>query len=340
MAWTLNEAAHLGVTGRGALACYSRPLLAEDAKAAAVKLEPLLPTPLDHVLLQADLTAVAPGPLIRALAADLALAADVESTGGATVYRFSDASIRRALDAGRSAGELHELFQRASRTGVPQPLTYLVDDVARRHGRMRVGTASSYLRCDDEAVLAELAADKRTAKLGLRRLAPTVAVAEVGVDALLERLRELGYAPAAESAAGDVVIRRPDARRTAPVLQPRPVLGERPAPTAQLRAAAVRALRAGDRAATAGARRLAAGEEPGGHLGVERPTTTSTLARLRTAATDGASVWLGYVDNDGTVTERIVDPISIEGGFLTAFDHRQHRARSFAVARITAVAEA
>lgn len=345
--WTLTEAAHLGVTGRGALACYARPLLLEDAKAAAARLEPLLPEPLDHVLLQADLTAVAPGPLVRGLAADLALAADIESTGGATVYRFSDASIRRALDAGRSAGELHELFKRASRTPVPQPLTYLVDDVARRHGRMRVGAASAYLRCDDESVLAELAADKRTAPLGLRRLAPTVAIAEVGVDALLARLRELGYAPAAESAAGDVVIRRPDARRTGPHPLPRPVLAERPPPTAQLRAAAVRALRAGDRAATAGARRLAgsalddaAAAAGAGHVGADRPSTTTTLQRLREAAEGGASVWLGYVDNDGTVTERIVDPISVEGGFLTAFDHRQHRPRNFAIARITAVADA
>ena len=45
--------------------------------------------PVDHVLLQADLTAVAPGPLVPSLARALAIAADVESTGGATVYRFT-----------------------------------------------------------------------------------------------------------------------------------------------------------------------------------------------------------------------------------------------------------
>ncbi|MBA3745302.1 helicase-associated domain-containing protein, partial [Sporichthya sp.] len=228
VSWTLAEAELLGVIGRGALTSFGRTLLAGDSEAAANRLSAQLPQPLDHVMLQADLTAIAPGPLVRSLATDLALAADVESTGGATVYRFSDASIRRALDAGRGAGDLHDLFARASRTPVPQPLTYLVDDVARRHGRIRVGTADAYLRCDDEAVIAELVSDRRAVKLGLRKLAPTVAIASVAVDTLLSTLRELGYAPAAESSAGAVVLRRPDARRTGPRSAPRPVLSDRP----------------------------------------------------------------------------------------------------------------
>src|SRR5690606_1240817 len=96
--WALREAELLGVTGRGALASYARPLLDAGAGArtsleeeteraldgAAARLAPLLPEPLDHVLLQADLTAVAPGPLRRPLAETLNVLADVESKGGAT----------------------------------------------------------------------------------------------------------------------------------------------------------------------------------------------------------------------------------------------------------------
>ncbi|GAA0614523.1 helicase-associated domain-containing protein [Sporichthya brevicatena] len=338
--WTLTEAELLGVTGRGALTSYGRALIAGEVEDAVSRLSDELPQPLDHVMLQADLTAIAPGPLVRSLAADLSLAADVESTGGATVFRFTDASIRRALDAGRSAADLHELFARASRTPVPQPLTYLVDDVARRHGRIRVGTADAYLRCDDETVVSELVSDRRAAKLGLRKLAPTVAIASVAVDTVLATLRELGYAPAAESATGAVVLRRPDARRTGPRTAPKPVLSDRPAPTPQLRAAAVRALRAGDRAAAVGARRSAEEAERPSTL-TEKPTSTSALiSRLRAAADAQTSLWLGYVGDDGTATDRIVDPIAVEGGVLKAFDHRQARVRSFALSRISAVADA
>ncbi|WP_333770332.1 helicase-associated domain-containing protein, partial [Streptomyces sp. IBSBF 2435] len=222
LGWTLEDAETLGVTGRGALAAQARPLLEPDQRSgtgadrAAALLAPLLPEPLDHVLLQADLTAVAPGPLIAPLAETLGVLADIESKGGATVYRFTPDSVRRALDAGRTAAELQAFLTEHSRTPVPQPLSYLIDDVARRHGTLRVGAAAAYLRCDDDALLTELLADRRASGLGLRRLAPTVLAAQTDPSTLLDRLRAMGLAPAAESADGDVLITRPDARRTPP----------------------------------------------------------------------------------------------------------------------------
>ncbi|MYW05816.1 helicase-associated domain-containing protein, partial [Streptomyces sp. SID3343] len=227
----LVEAELLGIIGRGALADYARTLGDGRVFEAGDALTPLLPRPLDHIFLQADLTAVAPGPLIMELAHELHLAADIESTGGATVYRFTEESVRRALDAGRTAGDLHHLLATHSRTPVPQPLTYLVDDVARRHGRIRVGTASAFLRCDDDALLTELVADRRAAGLRLRRLAPTVLAAESAPDAVLEKLRAMGFAPVAESATGDLVLTRPDTRRTPPRSAPPRVAGEPPAPS-------------------------------------------------------------------------------------------------------------
>jgi hypothetical protein len=337
---TLTEAAALGATGRGALTSYGRAVLDGDTGKASARLAAALPEPVDHVLIQADLTAVAPGPLRRDLAAELGLAAEIESTGAATVYRFTEASVRRALDAGRSAAELHELLQRISRTALPQPLTYLVDDVARRHGRIRVGTAASYLRCDDTAVITELLAHRGSARLGLRRLAPTVVTAEASPESLLGKLRELGYAPMTESANGAVVVTRPHVRRTGRRMPPRPVASG-PVAAPGLAAAAVRALRAGDRAAVTG-RRVAAEASASAALDpAGRGTSlTSTLERLRTAAAAGSSVWLGYVGEDGTATERIVDPLTLDGGLLCAYDHRMAKVRYFKVSHIRAVAEA
>ncbi|MEO9222313.1 MAG: helicase-associated domain-containing protein, partial [Mycobacteriaceae bacterium] len=133
--WATAEATIVGVLGRGALSRPGRALL--DGQDAAPAMAAVLPPPVDHVLVQADLTVVAPGPLAGGLEQEIALVADVESAGAATVYRVSPKSVRRALDAGRSAAELHALFAQRSRTPVPQTLTYLIDDVARRHGRLR-----------------------------------------------------------------------------------------------------------------------------------------------------------------------------------------------------------
>ena len=100
---------------------------------------------------RADLTAVAAGPLAYAVAQDLRRLADQESRGAAGVFRFSPTSLRRAYDLGWSAGDVHDWLARHSVTPVPQPLHYLVDDVARRHGGVRIGPALSYVRLEDEA---------------------------------------------------------------------------------------------------------------------------------------------------------------------------------------------
>ncbi|UZI29655.1 helicase C-terminal domain-containing protein [Streptomyces sp. VB1] len=338
--WTLNEAELLGITGRGALSAQARALLDEGPDAAAALLAPLVPEPLDHVLLQADLTAVAPGPLERPLAETLSVLADVESKGGATVYRFTPGSVRRALDAGQAATDLHAFLAAHSRTPVPQPLSYLIDDVARRHGHLRIGSASAYVRCDDEAVLNEILADRRSTGLRLRRLAPTVLASQADPGSLLEALRDMGYAPAAESAEGDVLITRAGARRTPPRTPPVPVPEGPPVPDDTLLGAAVRAIRAGDTAATVIRKDTSedtSSPTPSGSL--PRTTSAETLATVQAAAMTGSAVWIGYVNADGAASQRVIAPVRVEGGFVTAYDHTADEVRTYPLHRITGVAE-
>ncbi|PSM44466.1 DNA-binding protein [Streptomyces dioscori] len=323
---------------------------AEVAAAAALAgrlLAPLLPEPLDHVLLQADLTAVAPGPLRRPLADVLDVLADVESKGGATVYRFTPGSVRRALDAGRSASDLQAFLTAHSRTPVPQPLAYLIDDVARRHGHLRIGAASAYVRCDDDAVLNEIVADKRAQGLRLRRLAPTVLAAQADPATLLEGLRAMGFAPAAESAEGDVLITRALAHRTPPRTAPEPVPDGPPSPDTTLLGAAIRAIRAGDLASTTPRKPSASGSagSSSGSTGAERngtlPRTTSaeTLATMQAAVLTGGTLWIGYVNAEGAASQRVIAPVRVEGGFVTAYDHTADEVRTYPLHRVTGVAE-
>lgn len=322
---TLREAGWLGVAATGAVTAAARVLLAADAGEAARVLAPLLPQPVDHVLLQADLTAVAPGPLVPKVGHGLALLADVESRGGATVFRFSGDSVRRALDAGWPASEVHAFLQAHSRTPVPQPLTYLVDDAARRHGRLRVGNAGVYVRSDEPAELDTLLADAALAPLQLRRLAPTVALSELPADVVLARLRRAHRAPLREAADGRTVDVTQDSRRARP-----PRGGGGPSNDAAgldlgRALAAVGAMRAGERARAA---------RPAGEA-VQGPARL--LDELRSAAEEGRTVWLAYLDQTGTVSERVVDPLGVDGGRLTAYDHRSAGTRSFSLHRISRV---
>jgi hypothetical protein len=328
--WTITEAALLGLTGLGALAKHARPLLAPEPTAddLADAIRPLVPEPVSEVLLQADLTAVAPGPLVRAVQDDLSAMADVESHGGAAVYRFSESSVRRAFDLGRTADQLHKWLAEHSRTPVPQPLTYLIDDVARRHGVLRLGTASTYLRCDDEDVLTHLLSSNLPG-IQFRRLAPTVVVSPSPPDMVLSRLREAGLAPLAETFDGVVHVttaatRRGDTprRRTS-----RDFVDNVVDLSDDQVKAVIEKVRAGDRIAA---------ERPADDGLIEPAAPAETIGVLANAAESHTRTWISYVDHNGHASERIVEPVRVADGWLTAYDDGADQPRTYALHRISA----
>jgi hypothetical protein len=355
----LTEAAWLGVVGLDALTRYGRLLLdeahgradaddplgihaGEESRSDPVvaELDALLPAPIDHVLLQADLTVVVPGPPEPTLASELALIAEAESRGAAGVYRVTPASVRRALDSGYSAADLHALLRRRSRTPVPQTLEYLVDDVARRHGGLRVSTAGAYLRGEDEALIGEVFADRRLSHLALRRLAPTVLTTPHTVSRLLQELRDAGYAPVPEDASGAMVLTRPKAPRAPARPAPRPGRTDDFDPrhlSGPRLAAVVEQLRLGDRLARA-ARRTSQAATPVGPDGTplgRGQAHTQALNTLVQALRDQTRVWVGYVDAQGATAARLVRPVSMGSGYLRAEDDRTDTLHTFALHRIT-----
>ncbi|NMI02244.1 helicase-associated domain-containing protein [Pseudonocardia acidicola] len=327
--WTLAEATVLGVVALDAISGPGRALLNQPAEAVAA-LRAALPEPVGHVLLQADLTAIAPGPLVPELERDLDLMADVESAGGATVYRFTESSVRRALDAGRTATELRDLLSARSATPVPQALSYLVDDVARRHGRLRGGAAASFLRSDDEVLLSEVLAHPDSTVLELRRIAPTVVVSPLPLVELLDGLRAAGFSPAAEDAGGGVLDLRDRGRR----IDPRRSRGARPAappePAGAHLDAVVSRMRSGD--ALAGVRRSVSGSA------MPANGSSATLATLQDAARARRTVWIGFVDGHGVAGERVLEPVNVGGGVVEGRDSVNGDIYRVPLHRITSIA--
>ncbi|ONI78997.1 DNA-binding protein [Actinosynnema sp. ALI-1.44] len=328
--WTVREAQALGLVAFGTLTTSARALLEDGPAVAAKRMAEAMPTPVDHVLVQADLTVVAPGPLEQSLGHEINLVADVESAGGATVYRVSETSVRRALDAGRTSTDLHELFRKRSRTPVPQALTYMIDDVARRHGQLRGGAAMSFLRCDDEALLTEVAASSVGTRLELRKIAPGVLVSPVPLADVLEELRAAGFAPSAEDAEGRLMDMRSSGLRVPLRQRPKTSGLPRPASPEQL-ADLVSSMRAGDKAA--GTRRGRTVALAGGR-GAD---TSETLALLQEAVTNGRNVYIGYVDAHGTASQRVIEPVRVGAGVLEGLDSTRSETHRFALHRITSV---
>ncbi|WP_024800718.1 helicase-associated domain-containing protein [Nocardia sp. BMG51109] len=345
---TLAEANALGLVGRGAITSAGRALLHSDtavpdggtrgraagadatAGNAEAEMESALPEPVDHVLVQADLTIVAPGPLVPDLQSRIALVADVESAGAATVYRIGETSVRRALDAGMTTAELHQLFAAHSRTPVPQSLTYLIDDVARRHGRLRAGMARSFVRSEDPALLAEVLATPVAEKLALRAVAPTVAISQAALGEVLEQLRAAGFAPAGEDSSGAIVDLRPRGARIPARTNARQAWRPNPPSTDQLRQL-VSELRAGEKAAQARSGRSVRSDG-------SRTSTAATMALLQLAVRVRRPVHIGYVDAQGVASQRVVEPLKVASGQLDALDPVTGAVRHFVLHRIASVA--
>ncbi len=319
----LDEAHAVGLTGRDALSSPARALLDTGEDAALAAMTRALPEPIDHFLVQADLTVVVPGPLQRELAEELGAVATVESAGAAMVYRVSEQSVRHALDTGRTAEGLQRFFEQYSKTSVPQGLIYLINDVARRHGQLRVGMAASFVRCDDPALLSHAVSAPAMAALAVRLLAPTVAVSQAPIADVLTALRKAGFAPAAEDPSGAIV----DLRRRGARVPPNPVrraLRGLSKPNSENLATVVSVLRRVQSAPLGGA----------------RVDPAVAMALLHQAAVLGTDVLVGYVDAAGVATQRVLRPLAVTGGRLTAWDPAQGRPREFAVHRVTSVMSA
>jgi len=312
VAATWQEADRLGLVSRGAVSSYG-VALAEHALPLPEPLRRLFPAPVDTVLIQADLTAVSPGPLPTGTARELRLLADQESRGGGGVFRFSATSLRRGIEAGWSAEELHEWLARHSSTPVPQPLTYLVDDLARQVGRVRVGFAGSFVRLADPAATAELLRTAEAATLGLREIAPGVLVCLAEPAEVAVVLQRLGHAPGVEDESGEL------GRRPARLRAPEPEHPERPeVPSPR---AAAEAVRAGEGTAF-----------PASATG-----TDTILAQLESATAAARAVRVGYVAADGAAQERDLAPLDLGHGTVRGIDRRTATVVSIPLARISSV---
>ena len=320
----LAEAELLGLIGSGALSQLGAAIAADAPEDAMNLLGEHLPAALNHVLLQADLTAVAPGYLAPDLAEQLLRMADAEGQGPAATYRFSAESIRRALDSGQDAAAILDFLRRYSATAVPQPLQYLVEDTAARHGKLRVGAAASFIQSDDEAALSELCREAAASSLGLVRIAPTVLVSMASPRQTALVLRGLGLSPAVEEA-GSAVVRL---NRTAPLPGTgRPVYS---APRTALPDADVTAQLAilrshAEHGASPNGSRPAAGGEEATQLGLE---TLHKAIRLR------QKVVMNVVDSLGNAKLETVVPVSVAGGRVRVFDPAKDTERVLSIHRI------
>jgi hypothetical protein len=224
VAGVLREAEALGLRADGQ-PTSAAVALASDAPADALTtaLTGVLPAPVSMLIIQADLTVLAPGLLAPDDEAMLRAIADVESTGMASVWRISPESLKRAAAAGETADRVRG-FLTGMAPELPQGLDYLINDTFRSTGALTAGTASTVLTAPDEATLTSALtalaslSDGEVHDAALRRIAPTVAVSRTQLSRVVDLLEDAGVqvgvdGDAAATAHGPVLSLVPDPRR-------------------------------------------------------------------------------------------------------------------------------
>jgi hypothetical protein len=332
--FTLREAEWLGLTGQGVISDYGLALL-DQRSLEQIDID--LPKDVDHILIQSDNTAIAPGPLAQEIAQEMALLADIESRGGATVFRFTDSTIRRALDHGKTGEEITKFLKLTSKTSMPQPLEYLIADVAKKHGKLRVGSTTSFIRCEDQSVIVAILSDKKLEGMGFRRIASEVLISDLEVDDAVNVLRNAGYLPALEDSKG-ILLSGARIMRSQSKARPPRIVGEIDSPSDIVLEGAVRVLRTGEKSSHRQSTLRNISSSALGEL--PRSTANETLELLSHHLTHSAdtSLSIGYADNNGLISHRIIDPLKLSAGTLLARDHATGEITTFRIARITGVA--
>jgi len=215
---------------------------------------------------------------------------------------------------------------------LPQPLEYLVRDVARQHGSIRARAVASCLRSDDEALLSRLAADRKLASLGLRLLAPTVLASAQPVEQTLAALRLAGYAPVPEDAEGVTIVHEDKSQRATASRSPALVLATRKIPKqTTARELAKKLLAAPDVAKRGNSPTLREIEHYAPDLG-------QAEKRLLAHAIDAAQpVTISYVNQQGNESKRVIEQIQLIGDELAAWCRLRDGERFFHLSRILAV---
>lgn len=190
--------------------------LTGDFESAVTALTPHLPKAQNTLIVQADLSLIAPGPLETDVESKLRKFAQVEQVSVACTYRLSALSLSHGLECGLSIQQIRDLLSELSGKALPQPVEYLMREAEARFGRLRLlegqGTERTLLQSNDGLLLTEILNDVRLRPFGLFAITASSLATRFESEVVYFGLRDLGYVPVRIGADGRVV--SPQAKRS------------------------------------------------------------------------------------------------------------------------------
>jgi hypothetical protein len=300
----------LGLTSKGAMQPWFNDVIEGSLESATGLVRQYFPAHQPRVILQADLSVVAPGPLDERVELELREFVEADSVGLASHFRISALSISYALERGHSVADIRDSLLRISGQVLPQPVDYLLNDVSKRFGRIKVvadeSTGGCFIRVNEPTLAIELVNDLRHRIIALRQLEPELLFSKYSVDVVYFTLRDFGHLAVRATDKGQVI---------APVKLSQRV-GTTPKPDAI--ETMVERLRGSEQKAAEG-------------------DDESKLRQLQLAIKNKASVRVIYSGKDAVQYEFLLEPVGVANGRLRARDRKADIERTLPLANIVSL---
>ena len=171
------------------------PLQEKDLAKAAKKVVESLPEAEDRLIVQGDLSIICPGPISPALHRELDSFAQSEDLGLAARFRVSALTLSHAVEIGMDLEEILKALAKRSGKDLPQPFNYLVEDVKRRFGQLKVlvGEAGTIVESDDSILITQIKNESKLAGLMLQPITNNQLASRLDAELIYFNLRDAGY---------------------------------------------------------------------------------------------------------------------------------------------------
>ena len=301
----------LGFSVNGFSLPWTTELLTGSAEKAVGLLAAHVPAPTDRIIVQADLSIIAPGPLSAGVERSLRAFVETEQSSLASRYRITPLSVSHALESGLNIDLVRETLENLSGAKLPQPVEYLLNDALKRFGRIRIiddeSTGGCQIRAGEPTLLTELANDTRLRPYALLRLDSETLGSRFSGEIVYYGLREVGISAIRTDKNGEVL----SPARFVPI--------ETDSPTSDSIGELIARLR-----------------ETDARLG-SSADDDSILRQITLAIKTKAKLEVTFVGQDAEERVLLLEPTGVANGRMRARDRKADIERTLPLSNITAV---
>ena len=197
----------IGITNNHEVASWFKPLLEGKVSEALTLLEKYLPTSQNKIIVQADLTIIAVGPLPTDKELRLRRFVETERIGIASQYRISTLSVTFGLETGLTEADIRSLLTELSGTALPQPVDYLIREAAGRFGRLVLVEIpnGTQIQSGESILLTQILNDNTLRTISISRVDEHTLESRFEQDIVYYQLRESKYAAIRKDSSGEVI---------------------------------------------------------------------------------------------------------------------------------------